>query len=32
MNLYQPGHSDDRILGAIQDIRRKSITLYLNFQ
>lgn len=32
MNLYQPGHSDERIAGAIQDIRRKSITLYLNFQ
>ncbi|EPR66490.1 PorT-related protein [Cyclobacterium qasimii M12-11B] len=32
MNLYQDGHSDDRLAGAISDIRRKSITLYLNFQ
>tara|TARA_R110001592_G_scaffold363389_1_gene686889 strand:+ start:9556 stop:10266 length:711 start_codon:yes stop_codon:yes gene_type:complete len=32
MNLYQEGHSDDRLAGAISDIRRKSITLYLNFQ
>lgn len=32
MNLYQPGYSDERIAGAISDIRRKSITLYLNFQ
>lgn len=32
MNLYQEGHSDDRIAGAISVIRRKSITVYLNFQ
>ncbi|SHN19821.1 Outer membrane protein beta-barrel domain-containing protein [Cyclobacterium lianum] len=32
MNLYQPGYSDERLAGAISDIRRKSITLYLNFQ
>jgi hypothetical protein len=32
MNLYQEGHSDDRIAGAISVIKRKSITVYLNFQ
>ncbi|MFC4873900.1 outer membrane beta-barrel protein [Negadavirga shengliensis] len=32
MNLYREGHSDPRIDGAITDIRRKSITIYLNFQ
>ncbi|MEX0882273.1 MAG: outer membrane beta-barrel protein [Cyclobacteriaceae bacterium] len=32
MNLYQDGYSDDRLKGGIADIRRKSITLYLNFQ
>jgi len=32
VNLYQEGHSDDRMAGAISDIRRKSLTLYLNFQ
>lgn len=31
-NLYQRGYSDERIVDAIQDVRRKSITLYLNFQ
>jgi hypothetical protein len=32
MNLYREGRSDPRIDGAITDIRRKSITIYLNFQ
>ena len=31
-NLYQSGYSDERIVDAIQEVRRKSITLYLNFQ
>lgn len=32
MNLHQEGYSDNRMAGAISDIRRKSITVYLNFQ
>lgn len=32
MNLYREGQSDPRIDGAITDIRRKTITIYLNFQ
>ncbi|WP_035805246.1 type IX secretion/gliding motility protein PorT/SprT [Lunatimonas lonarensis] len=31
-NLYRPGFGDARVTEAIDDIRRKSITLYLNFQ
>ena len=32
MNLYQEGYSDERMTGAISSIKRKSITIYLNFQ
>lgn len=32
MNLYQEGYSDERMAGAISSIKRKSITIYLNFQ
>ncbi|WP_114748274.1 type IX secretion/gliding motility protein PorT/SprT [Pleomorphovibrio marinus] len=31
-NLYREGFADSRFDGAITDIRRKSITIYLNFQ
>lgn len=32
MNLHRPGYSDERIDASITDIRRKSITIYFNFQ
>lgn len=32
MNLHRPGYSDPRIDASISDIRRKSITIYFNFQ
>ncbi|MCC5936706.1 MAG: PorT family protein [Lunatimonas sp.] len=31
-NLYRPGFGDPRVTDSVSDIRRKSITLYLNFQ
>jgi hypothetical protein len=31
-NLYRPNHTDSSIASAISEIRKKSITIYLNFQ
>lgn len=31
-NLYRPSHTDQSIANAISEIRKKSITIYLNFQ
>lgn len=32
MNLHRPGYSDARIDSSITDIRRKSVTIFFNFQ